>query len=139
MGGRVITGFRVDLLCNDQQGTFERCVRRIKFGDVITLDAISLDRPPRLAYGEFGPLTRLVRISGRVFPVRGYTHCATMPQIDAVVMEPHVAVELLNFLKAKAAFEAEAGQSEAFELWRAEGGRFTAEELEAWNANERTD
>jgi len=79
---------------------------------------------------KFGALTRLLRISGRVFPVLTYAHCAPRPVADWVHMEPTVAAELLNFLKSKGAFEPDAGSSPIWEVWHAEGKQFTSLDLE---------
>jgi hypothetical protein len=118
--------------CNDQHGTFEGCVRRLNFGETaLYLEAISLDRPPRLSFVEFTGVKRILRISGRVFPIRSYSHCAAGLYRDHVWMEPPVAAELLNFLKTKATFATEGGNTDLFETFGAEGIQFSAQGLEA--------
>ena len=121
----------VVLCCNDRDGAFEGCVRAVKIDGFLDLDAIALDRPPRIGFIQFGGLTRIVRISGRSFPVAGYSHCQPALTADAVLMETAVAAELLNFLKAKGTFTAEGGALWAGEIWeRGEGNNFAACDLE---------
>jgi hypothetical protein len=121
----------VYLRCNDRHGDFEGCVRSIQVeDDFLSLEAVALDRPPRVGFVQFGNLTRLVRISGRLFPVVGYTHCYPVPSDDELHMETAVAAELLNFAKLKGAFMAEGGRDGAGEIWRREGREFSAADLE---------
>jgi hypothetical protein len=116
--------------CNDELGIFEGCARTVEFENCIRLDAVSLTRPPRLAFIEFEGLVRMVRISGKLFPVlkhRNYLGNACKAQ---VLMEPAVATAMLNFLKSKGAFANAAGSIQHLRAWEFEE-RFTVSSLES--------
>gem|GEM_PF-4042198 len=118
--------------CNDEHGSFEGCARSVEVENVIDLAAVSLARPPRIAFIPFEGLIRLVRISGRMFPVRTYRNYVANVSHAAVQMELPVAAALLNFLKEKSAYNAEGGAIPASNAWSAEPShRFTVEALEA--------
>lgn len=125
-----MTSISVVLCCNDRNGDLEGCVSAVKVGNCLDLEAISLDRPPRIGFVQFSGLTRIVRISGRAFPITGYSHCQPALTADTVWMEPAIVAELLNFLKSKGTFSADGGKVWAAEIWDREGGAFTACELE---------
>jgi hypothetical protein len=120
----------VTFTCNDEYGAFEGCARNVEFENVIELSAISMSRPPRLAFIEFEGLVRLVRISGKVFPVRGYRNYAGNCFAAAVQMEPAVATAMLNFLRGKGAFSADGGSVPASGAWFQENERFTVATME---------
>lgn len=117
--------------CNDEFGNFEGCARTVHFENVIQLDAVSLTRPPRLAFIEFEGLVRLVRISGRLFPVVKHRNYAGNLCCAVVLMEPAVATVMLNFLKSKGAFANTAGSIQHLRAWEFETERFTVGSLEA--------
>ncbi len=116
----------VRLACNGDHGVFAGCVRRIDVTDIITLDAISAARPPRLALVEFDGMVRMLRLSGRNFPVRGFTNYAGNESTAAVVMEACVLAELLNYARQRG-FVADGGLQDAAIKW--DSGRFTADFL----------
>ena len=116
--------------CNDEHGVFEGCVRKVEFENLIELSAISRDRPPRIAFVQFERLVRIVRISGRAFPVRSFRNYVGNICCAAVQMEAHVATELLNFLKDKGAFADDAGIVPVGNAWRGQE-RFTLAAVEA--------
>jgi hypothetical protein len=120
----------VTFQCNDQFGQFEGCARRVEVESVIGLDSVSLTRPPRLAFIEFDGLIRMIRISGRSFPVLKQRGHVGDPFHSAVLMESPVVAELLNFLKTKGAFLFDAGAIPASDPWHAETVRFTTRSLE---------
>ncbi len=122
----------VVLVCNDQHGKAEGCVRRVRFGEAITLEAAAVDGPPRVAFVKFGSLVRLLRISGKAFPIRGYFRCSPTTYSDSVVMEAEVAAACLNFLKSKGGFNAVDAATPMWETWVAESSQFAADALEEY-------
>ena len=123
----------VSLYCNDQHGVFEGCVRRLEFGEhAVELDAIALDRPPRISFAEFGGREADLAYLRPSVPDQGIQwHCVNGLHFDHVAMDGAVAAELLNFLKSKGTFAIEGGNSDLFEAWQAEGVQFSAQGLEA--------
>jgi hypothetical protein len=126
-----VSSITVMFTCNDEHGAFEGCVRYVEFKNVIDLAAISMSRPPRMAFIEFEGVVRLVRISGKVFPVRAYRNYAGNCFRAAVQMEPAVAAAMLNFLRDKGAFAADGGEVPASDAWFQEHRRFTVATMEA--------
>lgn len=126
----------IQVCCRDRNGSFENCVRQVEFrgrdcSSLITLEAISLDRPPRIAFTEYFGRTRLMRIAGKTFPILGRRQYAgTNIFFDSLTVETSVAAALLNFLKASGKFTSGAGLSEFWDRWDSEGGEFMPKHIE---------
>ena len=117
----------VRVVCNDDAGVFAGCVRHLYMTGVLSLVAVSEARPPRLAFVEFDGRVRLMRISGRIFPVRAFQNYVGNERTAALGMEPCVVAELLNYLRNRG-FALDGGNQMASEGWESQG-RFTADSL----------
>jgi hypothetical protein len=117
---------RVRVVCNDDAGAFTGCAQQIDVVDILSLVAVSETRPPRLALIEFDGVVRMMRISGRSFPVRMFQNYVGDHRTASLGLEPCVLAELLNYLRNRG-FTCE-GRAGAAEMWESQG-RFNADFL----------
>lgn len=111
----------VALLCNDgDHGTFIGRLEAVRIGDDLLnlIGMIYESRCLKLEYDFTGggsgwgasPATGRIKVSRRWFPIVGYTYGFGNWCWDLVMMDPAVAVDLINYLKQTDHFHTEDGE-----------------------------